>query len=320
MKNRIAKIAVTVNIAGLVLLLVIAFVGKAIGFEGKLAEYLTLSFAILVVALPPVVIAILYLFGSEAANDYVFLSVAAAFVFNLIIAIPNNFSGWHIFAVPIAYAVFYAPFVIIRNRKKITAKMVRWALICVSVIALVFLANKVENIIRDSSVYKYDEQGNLLGNKYDSYDSSGKIYKKEFKDGTSKKYDDKGNIVSETDTDGKCTEYEYDEKGKLIKETDPDGKVKMYEYYENGMIKKTWSDEFTREYEYFKDQPEKIRRIKDNVFAGEYAFLGKWEEKFDRKGNLILQKHNKRYTRYFYFFTHWKNGNVKTKRVFTVHF
>ncbi len=320
MKNRIAKIAITVNIAGLALLLVIAFVGKAVGFESEVFTYIAFALILLGIVIPPVVIAILYLLGSEAANDYVFLSVAAAFVFNLIIAIPNNFSGWHIFAVPIAYALFYAPFVIIRNRKKITAKMVRWALICVSVIALVFLANKVENVIRDSSVYKYDEQGNLLGNKYDRYNSSGKIYKKEFKDGTKKEYDDKGNIISETDTDGKCTKYEYDEKGKLVKETDSDGKVKMYEYYENGMIKKTWSDEFTREYEYFKDQPEKIRRIKDNVFAGEYAFLGKWEETFDKNGNLILQKHGKRCTRYFYFFTHWKNGNVKTKRVFTVHF
>ena len=320
MKNRIAKIAITVNIAGLALLLVIAFVGKAVGFESEVFTYIAFALILLGIVIPPVVIAILYLLGSEAANDYVFLSVAAAFVFNLIIAIPNNFSGWHIFAVPIAYAVFYAPFVIIRNRKKITAKMVRWALICVSVIALVFLANKVENVIRDSSVYKYDEQGNLLGNKYDSYDSSVKVHKKKFKDGTSKKYDDKGNIVSETDTDGKCTKYEYDEKGKLIKESDPDGKVKMYEYYENGMIKKTWSDEFIREYEYFKDQPEKIRRIKNNVFAGEYAFLGKWEESFDRKGNLVYKKTDWSYTRYFYFCTHWKNGNIKTKRVFKVHF
>ena len=320
MKNRIAKIAITVNIAGLALLLVSAFVGKAVGFESEVFTYIAFALILLGIVIPPVVIAILYLLGSEAANDYVFLSVAAAFVFNLIIAIPNNFSGWHIFAVPIVYAVFYAPFVIIRNRKKITAKMVRWTLICVSVIALVFLANKVENIIRDSSVYKYDEQGKLLGSEYDRYNSSGKIYKKEFKDGTSKKYDDKGNIVSETDTDGKCTKYEYDEKGKLVKETDSDGKVKMYEYYENGMIKKTWSDEFTREYEYFKDQPEKIRRIKNNVFAGEYAFLGKWEEKFDRKGNLVYEKNDWSYTRYFYFCTHWKNGNIKTKRVFKVRF
>ncbi|MBQ3981402.1 MAG: hypothetical protein II631_05075 [Treponema sp.] len=320
MKNRIAKIAVTVNIAGLALLLAIAFVGKAVGFESEVFTYIAFALILLGIVIPPVVIAILYLLGSEAANDYVFLSVAAAFVFNLIIAIPNNFSGWHIFAVPIAYAVFYAPFVIIRNRKKITAKMVRWALICVSVIALVFLANKVENVIRDSSVYKYDEQGNLLGNKYDSYDSSVKVHKKKFKDGTSKKYDDKGNIVSETDTDGKCTKYEYDEKGKLVKETDSDGKTRMYEYYENGSLKKRWTDEFSEEYEYFKDQPEKIRRIKSNVFAGEYAFLGKWEETFDKNGNLILEKHGKRCTRYFYFFTHWKNGNVKTKRVFTVHF
>ena len=320
MKNKIARIAIILNLTVMAVLLLLCFVGKAVGFESEVFTYIAFALILLGIAIPPVVIAILYLLGSEAANDYVFLSVAAAFVFNLIIAIPNNFSGWHIFAVPIAYAVFYAPFVIIRNRKKITAKMVLWALICVSVIALVFLANKVENIIRDSSVYKYDEQGNLLGNKYDSYDSSVKVHKKKFKDGTKKEYDDKGNIVSETDTDGKCTKYEYDEKGKLVKETDSDGKVKMYEYYENGMIKKTWSDEFSEEYEYFKDQPEKIRRIKNNVFAGEYAFLGKWEETFDKNGNLILEKHGKRCSRYFYFFTHWKNGNVKTKRVFKVRF
>jgi len=320
MKNKIARIAIILNLTVMAVLLLLCFVGKAVGFESEVFTYIAFVLILLGIVIPPVVIAILYLLGSEAANDYVFLSVAAAFVFNLIIAIPNNFSGWHIFAVPIAYALFYAPFVIIRNRKKITAKMVRWALICVSVIALVFLANKVENVIRDSSVYKYDEQGKLLGSEYDSYDSSVKVHKKKFKDGTSKEYDDKGNIVSETDLDEKCTKYEYDEKGKLIKETDPDGKVKMYEYYENGMIKKTWSDEVIREYEYFKDQPEKIRRIKNNVFAGEYAFLGKWEETFDKNGNLILEKDGKRCSRYFYFFTHWKNGNVKTKRVFTVHF
>ncbi|MBO4386332.1 MAG: RHS repeat protein [Treponema sp.] len=320
MKNRIAKIAVTVNIAGLALLLAIAFIGKVIGFEGKLAEYLIISFAILVVALPPLVLAIVYMLGSKDAGDCMVLSLFAAIVFNIIIAIPNNINGWDLFKLPFFYALFYSPFVIIRNRKKITAKMVRWALICVSVIALVFLANKVENIIRDSSVYKYDEQGNLLGSKYDSYDSSVKVHKKKFKDGTSKKYDDKGNIVSETDLDGKTTKYEYDEKGNLIKETDCDGKVKMYEYYENGSLKKTWSDEFSREYEYFKDQPEKIRHIKNNVFSGEYAFLGKWEEKFDRKGNLVYKKTDWSYTRYFYFCTHWKNGNVKTKRVFKVHF
>lgn len=320
MKNKIARIAIILNLTVMAVLLLLCFIGKAVGFESEVFTYIAFVLILLGIVIPPVVIAILYLLGSEAANDYVFLSVAAAFVFNLIIAIPNNFSGWHIFAVPIAYALFYAPFVIIRNRKKITAKMVRWALICVSILALVFLANEAENVIRNSVFFEYDEQGNLLGNKYDSYDSSVKVHKKKFKDGTSKEYDDKGNIVSETDTDGKCTKYEYDEKGKLVKETDSDGKTRMYEYYENGMIKKTWSDEFTHEYEYFKDQPEKIRLIKTNVFAGEYAFLGKWEESFDKNGNLVLEKHGKRCSRYFYFFTHWKNGNIKTKRVFTVHF
>nr|MCR5319500.1 hypothetical protein [Treponema sp.] len=97
MKNKIARIAIILNLTVMAVLLLLCFVGKAVGFESDVFTYIAFALILLGIVIPPVVIAILYLLGSEAANDYVFLSVAAAFVFNLIIAIPNNFSGWHIF-------------------------------------------------------------------------------------------------------------------------------------------------------------------------------------------------------------------------------
>lgn len=389
MKNKIAKIAVVVNIAGLVALSVICIIGKVVGLESKVAEYVLISLFAACVFLPPPVIAVSYMLGAEAAGYYMIVSAVASLVFNLILAVANSFTGWNIISFPVAYTVFYLLFVIFKNRKKIKPKT--WINIACAVFAglLVFAAETATKIIKDSDVYKYDEQGNLIsdgdasyeyadgklvkrksakvttfyeydknGNKilekevsntleseeirstwkydeknqlieeyhswqkgaaYYSYNDDGQKVKKIEADGKeiTYAYDESGKLIAETDSDGKTATYEYNEAGKLVKKVNLDGIIKTYEYNENGTLRKeTYCDErytHTWEYYYFEDEPDK----KQWVILTSTDGLG-YEESYDRNGEEIMYKTKGRTTYYIRHCTHWKNGNIKTERIYKI--
>ncbi|MBQ4495941.1 MAG: hypothetical protein II973_00375 [Spirochaetaceae bacterium] len=389
MKNKIAKIAVVANIAGLVALSVICIIGKVVGLESKAAEYVLISLFAACVFLPPPVIAVSYMLGAEAAGYYMIVSAVASLVFNLILAVANSFTGWNIISFPVAYTVFYLLFVIFKNRKKIKPKT--WINIACAVFAglLVFAAETATKIIKDSDVYKYDEQGNLIsdgdasyeyadgklvkrksakvttfyeydknGNKilakdvsntleseeirstwkydeknqlieeyhswqkgaaYYSYNDDGQKVKKIEADGKeiTYAYDESGKLIAETDSDGKTATYEYNEAGKLVKEVNLVGIIKTYEYNENGTLRKeTYCDErytHTWEYYYFEDEPDK----KQWVILTSTDGLG-YEESYDRNGEEIMYKTKGRTTYYIRHCTHWKNGNIKTERIYKI--
>ncbi len=389
MKNKIAKIAVVVNIAGLVALSVICIIGKVVGLESKVAEYVLISLFAACVFLPPPVIAVSYMLGAEAAGYYMIVSAVASLVFNLILAVANSFTGWNIISFPVAYTVFYLLFVIFKNRKKIKPKT--WINIACAVFAglLVFAAETATKIIKDSDVYKYDEQGNLIsdgdasyeyadgklvkrksakvttfyeydknGNKilakdvsnaleseesrstwkydeknqlieeyhswqkgaaYYSYNDDGQKVKKIEADGKeiTYAYDESGKLIAETDSDGKTATCEYNEAGKLVKKVNLDGIIKTYEYNENGTLRKeTYCDErytHTWEYYYFEDEPDK----KQWVILTSTDGLG-YEESYDRNGEEIMYKTKGRTTYYIRHYTHWKNGNIKTERIYKI--
>ncbi len=389
MKNKIAKIVVVVNIAGLVALSVICIIGKVVGLESKVAEYVLISLFAACVFLPPPVIAVSYMLGAEAAGYYMIVSAVASLVFNLILAVANSFTGWNIISFPVAYTVFYLLFVIFKNRKKIKPKT--WINIACAVFAglLVFAAETATKIIKDSDVYKYDEQGNLIsdgdasyeyadgklvkrksakvttfyeydknGNKilakdvsnaleseesrstwkydeknqlieeyhswqkgaaYYSYNDDGQKVKKIEADGKeiTYAYDESGKLIAETDSDGKTATCEYNEAGKLVKKVNLDGIIKTYEYNENGTLRKeTYCDErytHTWEYYYFEDEPDK----KQWVILTSTDGLG-YEESYDRNGEEIMYKTKGRTTYYIRHYTHWKNGNIKTERIYKI--
>lgn len=389
MKNKIAKIAVVANIAGLIALSVICIIGKVVGLESKVAEYVLISLFAACVFLPPPVIAVSYMLGAENANDYMIMSAVASLVFNIILAIANSFTGWNAISFPLAYTVFYLLFVIFKNRKKI--KLKTWIRVACAVFAglLVFAAETATKIIKDSDVYKYDEQGNLIsdgdfsyeyadgklvkrksakvttfyeydkngnrilakdvsntleseesrstwkydeknqlieeyhswqkGTAYYSYNDDGQKVKKIEADGKeiTYAYDESGKLIAETDSDGKTATYEYNEAGKLVKKVNLDGIIKTYEYNENGTLRKeTYCDErytHTWEYYYFEDEPDK----KQWVILTSTDGLG-YEESYDRNGEEIMYKTKGRTTYYIRHCTHWKNGNIKTERIYKI--
>lgn len=389
MKNKIAKIAVVANIAGLVALSVICIIGKVVGLESKVAEYVLISLFAAGVFLPPPVIAVSYMLGAEAAGYYMIVSAVASLVFNLILAAANSFTGWNIISFPVAYTVFYLLFVIFKNRKKIKPKT--WISIACAVFAvlLIFVADIATKIIIDSDVYKYDEQGNLIsdgdasyeyadgklvkrksdkvttfyeydkngneilvkdvsnaleseesrstwkydeknqlieeyhswqkGTAYYSYNDDGQKVKKIEADGKeiTYAYDESGKLIAEADSDGKTATYEYNEAGKLVKKVNLDGTIKTYEYNENGTLRKeTYYSDLcadTWEYYYFEDEPDKKQRV---VLIGEFPWAG--EKSYDRNGEEIMYKTELSTTYYIRHCTHWKNGNIKTKRIYKI--
>ncbi len=389
MKNKIAKIAVVANIAGLIALSVICIIGKVVGLESKAAVYVLISLFAAGVFLPPPVIAVSYMLGAENANDYMIMSAVASLVFNIILAIANSFTGWNAISFPLAYTVFYLLFVIFKNRKKI--KLKTWIRVACALFAvlLIFVADKAIKVIKDSDVYEYDEQGNLISDgdasyeyvdgklvkqksaevtTFYEYDKNGnKILEKEVSDtleseriSSTWKYDEKnqlieeyhswqkgaayysynddgqkvkiieadgkeityaydesGKLIAETDSDGKTATYEYNEAGKLVKKVNLDGTIKTYEYNENGTLRKGfyYSDSCTDtwEYYYFEDEPDKKQRV---ILTS----TGGWgyEKSYDRNGEEIMYKTKGSTTYYIRRCTHWKNGNIKLKRVYEI--
>lgn len=395
MKNKIAKIALALNILGLIFVVILNLTGVDIKHIGSnkiaLAAFLALAGFTL---LPPLVYGVLYLLGAAAAGDCMIISCVASLLTSIVISACKNRSN---FILLFLNLFVYAVFAIIKHRKQITKKHVARVLLAALAVGAIHIALKIENIIRDAKITKYDEQGNLISSQsgglktlyeyqngklvkeiqtwvYDfpvtvfEYDENGNkiLEKKVSKDGKSEKtgaifkyneknqlvmtwndwsnvynyyfYDEKGQKIKEV-CDGKETLFEYDDNGKLIKQTNPDGnicyfeydedgklikrteygKVWHYEYNENGTLAKRFCDTEIYEAEYFEDEPEKKRRsILKKMVDGELK--ADFELKFDREDNIILSKDERRVTRYFYptLCTHWKDGSVKTKRVYEI--
>jgi len=397
MKNKIAKTAFILNIIGLIFVVIINLTGFDISHieNNKIAfaAFLALAgFALL----PPLVYGVLYLLGVAASADYMFISSVANLLTCIVISIAKSRSN---FILLFLYFGVYAVFVLIKHRAKITKKHVIRVLLALLAVGAVHVALKIENIIRDVKITKYDEQGNKIsfqnaglktlyeyqngrlfkeirtwekdypitvfeydenGNKifekrvsengdsektgamfkYNeknqlvmSWNDWSKVYKYYFYDEKGRKikrvndtketlfeYNENGNLVKETNPDGKVFYSEYDENGKLIQKTDYDGKVWHFEYNENGTLSKRFCGTETYEVEYFEDEPEKKRREIRKVLGDDGVLQTDFEFAFDRDGNRIKFKDCNGTERYFYptFCTHWKNGSIKTKRVYKI--
>ncbi len=160
--------------------------------------------------------------------------------------------------------------------------------------------------------YEYNDQGLIIKES----DSSKGI--------TEYKYDEKSNLISEILPDNKTINYEYDENGKVIKEEKSDGSIKEYEYDEKGRKLKEinkndafWGNKTIR-WEYFDDDPKISRKVyKEDEIASSYMIYNKNDELietclYDSAGGYTI-KYKK-----IVLYTHWKNGNVKTRRVYTL--
>ena len=396
MKNKIAKIALALNIIALIFVVILNLTGVDIKHIGSnkfsLAAFLALAgFALL----PPLVYGVLYLLGAAAAGDCMIISCVASLLTSIVISACKNRSN---FILLFLNLFVYAFFALIKHRRKITKKHVARVLLAALAVGAIHIALKIENIIRDAKITKYDEQGNLISSQsgglktlyeyqngklvkeiqtwvYDfpltvfEYDKNGNkiLEKKVSKDGKSEKtgaifkyneknqlvmswndwskvykyyfydekgreikrvndrketlfeYDENGNLIKETNPDGKVFYSEYDENGKLIQKTDYEGKVWHFEYNENGTLAKRFCDTEIYEVEYFEDEVEKKRHsIRKILVDGE--FQTDFERGFDRDGNVILDKDSHHFYRRFYptFCTHWKDGSIKTKRVYEI--
>lgn len=100
-------------------------------------------------------------------------------------------------------------------------------------------------------------------------------------------YDDKGNLLSQTDPLGNTTNYEYDINGNKIKETDPLGNVTTYTYdNRDNMLTKTDSNGNINTYEY--DLMDRLISSKDplgNTITYTYDANGNKISQTDPKGN-----------------------------------
>lgn len=63
-------------------------------------------------------------------------------------------------------------------------------------------------------------------------------------------YNDKGQLTALLDADGFSFSYEYDERGNLISEYFENTKILSASYYPNGLMKNSWEEDISRDYEY----------------------------------------------------------------------
>ena len=113
-------------------------------------------------------------------------------------------------------------------------------------------------------------------------------------------YDDRGDIISETDSEGDKTYFEYDNQGNMINKTYPIGGKVTYEYDSSGnMISATYpdGDKFTYEYDdrgnkisvTYPDGRKRIYEYDDrcNMISETYPNNLKYTYEYDDHGNQI---------------------------------
>uniref|UniRef100_UPI00168BD121 hypothetical protein n=1 Tax=Treponema zioleckii TaxID=331680 RepID=UPI00168BD121 len=109
-------------------------------------------------------------------------------------------------------------------------------------------------------------------------------------------YDQNGNKVYEESSDGGISRSEFDDKGRIVKETytnaSYDGiRVCYWEYYDDGAIK--W--------------------INSSDKHKGWIIKGKYDELLEYGFDDLVTKYVKRTS-----CTHWKNGQLKTKKIYTL--
>ena len=124
----------------------------------------------------------------------------------------------------------------------------------------------------DHNIYEYDDRNNMISVTFPSG------YK------TSWKYDDLGNKISETDSDGFVeTSYEYDDRGNMISETDSDGYKISYEYDDrNNMISVTFLSGYKYSCEY---------DDRNNMISETFPNGNKTSYEYDDRNNMISSTH-----------------------------
>lgn len=162
-------------------------------------------------------------------------------------------------------------------------------------------------------LYEYNQQG-LISKTINSVEGE-----------TLYQYDDKSNLVTKISPNNKTINYEYDKNGKCIKEESSDGSIIEREYDEKGRSLRTSytnhpvQGNHIERWEYFDDDPKILRKYYSEGESGtNYMTFDKNGEYIEtgwiRAGEILKTKYKK-----ITLYTHWKNGKIKSKRVFTLY-
>ncbi len=138
------------------------------------------------------------------------------------------------------------------------------------------------------------------------------------------KYDENSNLISEILPDNKIINYDYDENGNLLKKEGSDGSIKEFEYDEKGRrLKETVKNDIFEgnrilRWEYFDDDP-KISHIfyNEGENATIYMIYDKNNEYIETGWCYPDGVYKTKYKK-IVLNTHWKNGKIKSKRVYTL--
>ena len=138
-------------------------------------------------------------------------------------------------------------------------------------------------------------------------------------------YDDNSYLIKKIDPNNVITNYSYDENGNCTCEESSDGSIRKMEYDdEERIIKRTYiNDPFygnrTVRWEYFDDDPNiSVKSYNNGEFASNYMVYDKNDEYIETGWKLddgIAITKYKKITLY----TRWKNGQIKSKRVYTLY-
>ncbi len=221
------------------------------------------------------------------------------------------------------------------------------------IIILVLFRSTVKPILQKANIYEYNEDGKIIHSKtkyyeyYYTYDDGKLITLSEDDFYCNKKtvytylYDSKGNKICRkaSSPDNEIITYVYDENNNLLEKRSstrgvtrykynennkksvcilPYGKEELYFYDESGrLIKLMESEKEYTEYEYF-DDTEIIykEKITSSLTGGSETIYNKYGDPVEHLYGNYTKHLEKKY--YIYKISHWKNGNIKQKKVYTI--
>lgn len=339
-KEKIHLVAFALNIIACILMIVVLFGGQKIIDAANTSDILYVFACFLGVItitgtlVSPVVLGIGYIKGRKNASEYIIISFIIMVIVNFIAVLAFN-ANYRGFTGTVLYFLIYGICYLIKKDLLLKRKTILWISGCVLFILLAVAYKKVYPIISGASVYKYDEQGNLIYKRdpalqfpYETwyeYENDQRVYEKSVsKDKKEAKtyryvYDENGNEISMIDDESGeiirlrvydsenqlveeisksegTQEFYYNQNGQLIKKINYDGTETEFTYNEMGNpILETCPGKSVMSYQYNEDNVLTFKHKEDSDYIYDWIYFGDGSCKFSYKSKNSKYTHTSFY-------------------------
>ena len=314
LKENISKIAFSLNLSGLALLLVfIIFSNKISGLIDYIVfDIICCIIFIIGLFIAPIILGISYIKNCKDASDYIIISFIILFIENLLAGFAFDLN-YRAFTGALLYFIIYGICFLIKKNLLLKRKTIICGLSLIFAILLYIGGKKAKEVISGAKVYKYDEQGNLIYEKDPSLYSPYKTWyeyknnklvleksvskNKEKTETFTYKYDENGNqiaifnkfgeivlehiydsqnrLVEVKSLEGISEKHFYNQAGQKTRTEKSDETEVLYTYDERGnLIYEVSPDNYTIEYQYNDENVLTFKHKEDSVYIYNWVYFG----------------------------------------------